>query len=132
MFLAYHIRSSFLTCEMAFNEELMGLDISIDDFYVLRCDWQQVETPLAELSVHAMKTKRETIHVLDKLMAKAYVMKGTKDDYFILSPRGAALRTQVLQKYREHFSKTVERLSKEVIETTLSTLLTLQKNIQTS
>lgn len=132
MFLAYHIRSAFLIFEAALSEILNEWDLLPEHFYILRSDWTTSETAVDDLSAHAMMTKKETRKLINDLVNKDYVIKEKREDFYSLSPLGAALREQILKAYGEHISKATQGLSDKSIEVALSSLLTLQANIEHS
>lgn len=130
MFFAYHIRSAFLIFESALSEILNEWDLLPEHFYILRSDWTSSETSLDDLSAHAMMTKKDAQKIVNDLVKKDYAIKGTKEGSYALSPTGASLRVQILEAYREHISKATQGLSDKTIEAALSSLLTLQSNIE--
>ena len=130
MFFAYHIRSAFLKSESVLQEVLAGWNLSLDHFYVLRCDWNAEGVSLDEITAHSMLTRQDASQALTDLVAKDYVVKGFKEGLYSLSAQGSALRNQALEAYHVHISKLTDGLSEKVIETALSSLLTVQNNIQ--
>ena len=130
IFFAYHIRSAYLTFEASLRKILAEWDLSPRNFYVLRCDWKPEETSLDEIMAHSMLTRKDASQALADLIAKDYVVKGFKEGLYSLSAQGSALRNQALEAYHVHISKLTDGLSDKVIETALSSLLTVQNNIQ--
>lgn len=130
MFFAYHLRSASLKSETALREALNEWNLSLDHFYVLRCDWSADEASLDEIMAHSMLTREDANQALDDLIAKDCVFKGSKDEFYSLSPEGKSLRNQSLEAYHALVSKSTDGLSEKVIETALSSLLTFQDNIQ--
>lgn len=131
MFFAYHIRSAFLTCETALRDMLNGRDVSLEHFYVLRCDWKPERVAFDDIRAHSMLTKDTTLQAVNDLLAKGYI-KGREDDTYELSSQGVTIRHQLLKVYREQLSKATEGVPETVIETALSGLLTVQNNLQES
>ena len=129
MFFAYHIRSAFLKSESVLQEVLAGWNLSLDHFYVLRCDWNAEGVSLDEITAHSMLTRQDASQALTDLVAKDYVVKGFKEGLYSLSAQGSALRNQALEAYQVYISKLTDGLSEKVIETALSSLLTVQNNI---
>lgn len=130
MFLAYHIRSASLMFEAALREILNEKELSSEHFYILRCDWISSELTLDDLMSHAILPKKETIQAVNDLVAQDYVIKGKKDEAYVLSPLGVSIRDQVLKAYHAHISKAMQGLSDKSVEAALSSLLTVQNNIQ--
>lgn len=130
MFFAYHIRSAFLKSESVLQEVLAGWNLSLDHFYVLRCNWNAEGVSLDEITAHSMLTRQDVSQALTDLITKNCVSKGAKDGFYSLSPQGSMLRNQTLEAYQVYIAKLTDGLSDKVIETALSSLLTVQNNIQ--
>lgn len=130
MFFAYHIRSAFLTFESVLQEILNQWSFSLQHFYILRSDWKSSGIAFDDLCAHAIMSKKETEDILTDLITKDYVLKGSKDGLYLLSPLGVSVRGEVLEAYQEHISKATLGLSDRTIEAALSGLLTVQTNIE--
>lgn len=130
MFFAYHMRSASLKSESALREALNEWNLSLDHFYVLRCDWKPEGASLDEITAHSMLTRQDASQALADLIVKNCVSKGSKDGFYSLSPQGSMLRNQTLEAYQVYIAKLTDGLSDKVIETALSSLLTVQNNIQ--
>ena len=129
MFFAYHIRSAFKTCELALKDLLEEKNLSPEHFYVLRCDWKPVETGFEDIKAHAMLTIEEANEAISDLVSKKYVVRGTKENHYSLSPEGAIVRNNILELYTAHIAKLTEGISENAIESGLSSLLKIQNNI---
>lgn len=129
MFFAYHMRSAHLTYETVLRDMLSDRDISLDYFYVLRCDWKPAGISLDDISTHAMLTRDATLQAVSGLVDNGYI-NGDEGGLYTLSSQGISVRNQLLEAYRRQISKATEGLPKSVVETALSGLLTVQNNIQ--
>jgi len=129
MFFAYHIRSVFLTSEVVLRKVLKDRGLSLDHFHVLRCDWKQVETSFDDIKAHAMLTRQEAHQSISDLISQDLIVRGEKQNHYLLSPEGVTKRKQVLELYSAHLSEFTEGLSQKEIESALSSLLKIQNNI---
>lgn len=130
MFYAYHIRSAFLVFEQALLKMLNERDLTLENFYIIQCDWSSEESAFDDIRAHAILSKEEAMQSVNDLIAKGYLVNGTKDDFYALSPQGIILRTQLLEAHHACISKATEGLSEKTIETALSSLLRVQNNLQ--
>lgn len=129
MFFAYHIRSAYLTFEDVLRDMLSEREISLEHFYVLRCDWKTAGIAFDDIMAHAMLTREVALQTVSDLISKGYI-KEDENGLYALSSQGVNLRTQLLEAYRSQLSKATEGLSKFDIETALSGLLKVQNNLQ--
>ena len=130
LFFAYHMRSTFLTCELALQDMLNERDMKPAHFYVLQCDWAPEATTLESLKAHAILPEADTVQSLKDLIARGYVAKGTENGSYDLLPQGRIVRSELLDAYRTHIARATEGISEKTIETALSSLLTVQNNLQ--
>ena len=130
LFFAYHMRSTFLTCELALQDMLNERDMKPAHFYVLQCDWAPGATTLESLKAHAILSEAEAVQSVNDLIARGYVAKATEAGSYALLPEGRAARVKILEEYYAQIAKATEGISEKTIETALSSLLTVQNNLQ--
>lgn len=130
LFFAYHMRSTFLTCELALQDMLNERDMKPADFYVLQSDWAPEATTLESLKAHAILSEVETVQSVNNLIARGYVAKATEAGSYALLPEGRIVRSELLDAYHTHIARATEGISEKTIETALSSLLTVQNNLQ--
>lgn len=130
MFFAYHVRSAFLTLESQMRETLSKWNATPEHFYVLRCDWTPLGITLDEIMAHAMLPRMQAIQAINDLVARDYIKSEAKDGCYSLTPEGVSFRTQLVTAYRAQVSNATQGLSDETIEAALTSLLTVQNNIQ--
>jgi len=128
VFFAYHLRSAGLIFEMALKDVLEKWNFGPQHFYILRCNWKPSDMALDDIIAHAMLNKEETVHAINDLVAKGYVIRGPKNGSYALSAQGVSVRDEVIAAYRTQISEATQGLSHEAIESTLSNLLTVQNN----
>ena len=130
LYFAYHMRSTFLTCELALQDMLNEKDLKPEHFYVLQSEWLSEATTLESLKAHAILSESETVQSLSDLIARGYVAKAAEAGSYALLPEGRAARVQILEEYYAQIAKATEGISEKTIETALSSLLTVQNNLQ--
>ena len=130
LFYAYHIRSAFLVFEQALRKLLNEMDVTLENFYILQCDWGGEEASFEDIKAHAILSDEEARLSVNNLIIKGYIVEGAKDGFYALSSEGSVLRTQLLEAYYEHVFDATKGLSEPTIETALSSLLRFQDNLQ--
>ena len=61
---------------------------------------------------------------------RGYVAKATEAGSYALLPEGRAARVKILEEYYAQIAKATEGMSEKTIDTALSSLLTVQNNLQ--